>query len=285
MEKIHSNIIDTLGFDELLKVFNLIKNLQIPIVSVGSKTGKLEYELDLTLNSDIICVDDSEQTSYYKKPHYSSVEEMDLPYFNNKCILFLNWSDDSGNDIEAVKLLEPLHIIIVTDLGRYRCASSVKMHHFMFDFGVDTDGNKKFTGPGTFIPDTDNMVDFVTDKYTLNYSFHRNQWIKGYEHPLVLSFVLLSTSIKNNSPEKIDEFESLKLQKVRSFERLERSRKESEHSLSPRFRKDKIKKHCNDITIVSLNSLSDEESPLFIPDDETLKVLENHKFENEMMKS
>lgn len=282
MEQTYSNAVNILGVDEVVNAFNFIrtKNLPLlPIISVGSGNGKLETELDRLLHRDIICVEHRKQINTIKAPLFKYVSDMETTKYHNKCILFLNWSDDSGFDIEAVKLLEPLHIIIISDLGVYGSSSSLKMHQFMFDFGVDTDGHKTFTGPGVFVENPNNKLDFIPDTYSLKYSKHKNQWVKGYEHPIALAVVVMSTPIKQ-SWETFKSEQTIKMQKVRSFERLERARKSGRKSCSPR---NTTKKNINNILVTSYSSQADDDaddSPVFIPDEHTLEILKNHKLEN-----
>ena len=198
-KQIYSNAVNVLTIEEVMNTFEMIKDVDLPIISVGSGNGELERDLDLLLCTDIICVD-PEPLSYihrkkiYKKPKYDYVKDMEIEKYERNCTLLLNWSNFNGYDIEAVNLLKPKFIINITELGIYRGASSPKMHRFMFNNGVDTDGHNELISNGTFIDDPSSNYDYELDSYTVVYKRDEKRWRRGDSHPNILSIILM----KNN---------------------------------------------------------------------------------------
>jgi hypothetical protein len=97
---------------------------EMPVISVGSGNGVLEYKLQELGIKNIICVDpDPESYDKYPennnciKPSYDVVENLlkDKPELVEQCVLLLGWPspNESTFDYEAVMALNPYGIVLV----------------------------------------------------------------------------------------------------------------------------------------------------------------------------
>lgn len=100
--------------DILLK---FVESYDLPVVSVGSGSAKLEYSV-WQKNEKIrwICVDPEPKSwcagEVMIKPEYTSVENLVAaePNLVGKCVLFLNWCfpNESRYDYDAMTILQPV---------------------------------------------------------------------------------------------------------------------------------------------------------------------------------
>ena len=114
--------IDALGINTVLQYFEtLYENIgNLKVVSVGSGSGYVEKRIENKFNKSIICVDPkkvSTDDELLKCSQYNTVVDLllDKIDLNSNCVLFLNWPTpcESTYDYEAIKLLNPNHVIII----------------------------------------------------------------------------------------------------------------------------------------------------------------------------
>lgn len=123
----YKNIVDIISsFHNTYNTYNL------PIISMGSGTGVIEY-LAKKKNNDInwICIDNDitmnfplGANQYINQPlmniDYNSCDELIInkPDIINNCILFLNWClpNDSTYDFDAIIKLKPIAVLSIYEL-------------------------------------------------------------------------------------------------------------------------------------------------------------------------
>lgn len=121
------SLIHQIPFEEIISYFRcILSQHDLPIISVGSGDGSVEYKLDQELKTDIICVDNSSgmfedpiKYEFIKTPKYKTVEDLidKESELVEKNILFINWPypNISTYDLDSIYLLKPKFIIIVYD--------------------------------------------------------------------------------------------------------------------------------------------------------------------------
>lgn len=210
------NASEYITFEKLETIFKATIELypNLPIISVGSGNGIVEYHLDIMLKTNIICVDPNplswcKEKKIYKQPMYSYITEIPEEYINN-CIVFINWSFPSENgeyDIESIKLLKPKSIITIVETGVYRGAGSLKLHYFLSkyvktlghykdDFIIEDKFNKSnLNGPK--IIDERSIVN-IEQEYHLFYDYHINININTLEYKTIIKCVVLTVDDYSN---------------------------------------------------------------------------------------
>lgn len=210
------NASEFITFEKLETIFKATIELypNLPIISVGSGNGIVEYGLDLILKTNIICVDPNplswcKEKKIYKEPMYSYITEIPDEYINN-CIVFINWSFPSENgeyDIESIKLLKPKSIITIVETGVYRGAGSLKLHYFLSkyvktlghykdDFIIEDKFNKSnLNGPK--IIDERSIVN-IEQEYHLFYDYHININFNTLEYKTIIKCVVLTVDDYSN---------------------------------------------------------------------------------------
>jgi hypothetical protein len=154
--KKHNKLMINIGVEKTIQTVcqiihdNLTRNPFIKkVVSVGSGNGYLESILQQRLNYvklefEIICIDPNpsqflKKSDVYFPPQFAYLSQyLDTirpeEYFN--CILLLNWPEvdkkkGAGYDLEAIKQLNPLHVICLFEKSRrYGGAGSEAFHEF-----------------------------------------------------------------------------------------------------------------------------------------------------------
>ena len=132
-EKLFNIGIKSFGYENVVDIINsFYKKYNLPIVSMGSGTGVIEY-LAKKKNNDIdwICVDNDptmnfppDANQYINQPlmniAYNSCDQLieATPSIVNNCILFLNWCEpnESTYDYEAIIKLKPIAVLSIYEI-------------------------------------------------------------------------------------------------------------------------------------------------------------------------
>lgn len=121
---------------------------QLPIISVGSGIGAIEYLFQIQDGIMITCVDpnpmsyayvyqNSDLTQPFITPHYSHVGDLiaECPDLVGHCLLFLNWCEpnQSKYDYDAIRQLQPVGVLTIIErfLGDAGCAGGQLFHNWM----------------------------------------------------------------------------------------------------------------------------------------------------------
>jgi hypothetical protein len=125
--------IKSFGYENVVNIISsFYDKYKLPIVSIGSGTGVIEY-LAKKKNNDInwICIENDPtmnfppgSTQYIKEPLmnivYNSCDKLieSTPSIVNNCILLLNWClpNDSTYDFEAIIKLKPLAVLSIYEI-------------------------------------------------------------------------------------------------------------------------------------------------------------------------
>jgi len=132
-EKLFNIGIKSFGYENVVNIISSFYNTyNLPIVSMGSGTGVIEY-LAKKKNNDInwICVDNDptmnfppDANQYINQPlmniDYNSCDQLieATPSIVNNCILFLNWCEpnESTYDYEAIIKLKPIAVLSIYEI-------------------------------------------------------------------------------------------------------------------------------------------------------------------------
>lgn len=107
----------------------------ISFVSVGSGSAMIEHTLP---DIDWILVDPEPESFMrpgevpYMMPHYKYTRDIDRTDIVGNCVVFLNWCDPSeptGYDLQAIRLLDPIAIIVVMEVCEPDGAAGTKDFH------------------------------------------------------------------------------------------------------------------------------------------------------------
>lgn len=199
----YSNGAHHLGFETIKCYFQYVKDAYpgMPIISIGSGNGKLEKDLMDDLDIHILCIDQNPLSwscvkTLYVRPVYDSVQEMlddelVINDKNKKCIVFLNWSTISDTyDIKAIKLLKPVHLIVITETGLYRGASSPEFHQLLYDSGVKTVGHQELAFRK--LECYQNIRDDFCCVYSIVSQDEKRIFLPDYIHPLIFQIISLT---------------------------------------------------------------------------------------------
>ncbi len=144
--------IKSFGYKNVVDIISSFYNTyNLPIVSIGSGTGAIEY-LAKKKNNDInwICVDNDptmnfppSANQYINQPlmniDYNSCDQLieEMPSIVNNCILFLNWCEpnESTYDYEAIIKLKPIAVLSIYEIfeGQNGAAGGEMFYNWTYD--------------------------------------------------------------------------------------------------------------------------------------------------------
>jgi hypothetical protein len=144
--------IKSFGYENVVDIISSFYNTyNLPIVSMGSGTGVIEY-LAKKKNNDInwICVDNDptmnfppDANQYINQPlmniDYNSCDQLieATPSIVNNCILFLNWCEpnESTYDYEAIIKLKPIAVLSIYEIfeGQNGAAGGEMFYNWTYD--------------------------------------------------------------------------------------------------------------------------------------------------------
>lgn len=144
--------IKSFGYENVVDIISSFYNTyNLPIVSMGSGTGAIEY-LAKKKNNDInwICVDNDptmnfppSANQYINQPlmniDYNSCDQLieTTPSIVNNCILFLNWCEpnESTYDYEAIIKLKPIAVLSIYEIfgGQNGAAGGEMFYNWTYD--------------------------------------------------------------------------------------------------------------------------------------------------------
>lgn len=181
-------------------------NFTIPIVSVGSGNGALEFEIVMMIQKtdiDLILVDPTPE-SYQKYPEnrrcltpdYPTVEDLikTEPRLINNCVLFLGWPspNNSTYDVDAINSLRPLRVVALYE--KEEGAGGEFFHNWVRNMRMK---KRLQTNPNMCYYLAD---DIVKDEYVLSQEFSKDvtadvPWYKkdiiGHSTSVLSTFSLL----------------------------------------------------------------------------------------------
>jgi hypothetical protein len=125
--------IKSFGYEKVATIINSFYNTyNVPIVSIGSGTGAIEYITNNKYNMDWICIDINNNpihfppsaNKYINQPlmkiDYNSCDELikNTPSIVENCVLFLNWClpNNSTYDYEAIIKLKPKAVLSIYEV-------------------------------------------------------------------------------------------------------------------------------------------------------------------------
>ena len=134
-EKLFNIGIKSFGYENVVDIINsFYKKYNLPIVSMGSGTGIIEYLAKKKNNKiDWICIDNDSTMNfppsanqYINQPlmniDYNSCDQLieATPSIVNNCVLFLNWCEpnESTYDYEAIIKLKPIAVLSIYEIFR-----------------------------------------------------------------------------------------------------------------------------------------------------------------------
>ena len=151
-DKLFNIGIKSFGYENVVNIISSFYNTyNLPIVSMGSGTGAIEY-LAKKKNNDInwICVDNDptmnfppSANQYINQPlmniDYNSCDQLieEMPSIVNNCVLFLNWCEpnESTYDYEAIIKLKPIAVLSIYEIfgGQNGAAGGEMFYNWTYD--------------------------------------------------------------------------------------------------------------------------------------------------------